>query len=356
PILQAQIARLQESTPHYEDPWAHVVEDAALVVLPDGTARTRLEYRPGMAQDLAVFRRGNPSDRGQVVPRRFLEVLSPADPEPFEQGSGRAELADSILREGGPLAARVIVNRLWGQVFGRGLVATTSDFGRQGDRPTHPELLEYLAQRLVDHEWRLKPIIREMVLSEAFQQSGQASEASMNLDPDARWLSRYPRRRLDVEFWRDALLAATGTLDDRLYGRAQPLNESGFVRRTIYGSVVREELDTMLRLFDFPEASVHSPGREPTTTPLQQLFVLNGPLVQAWSREFSRSLLAESGDDDARVVAAYHRLLQRAPTKNETELGLAFLASLAGSQPIALEHWSAYAQVLLGLNEALFLE
>jgi len=356
PILQAQIVRLREATPHYDEPWAHVVEDAALAVLPDGAARTRLEYRPGMAQDLPVFRRGNPADRGRLVPRRFLEVLSTPETAHFARGSGRAELAESVLHEAGPLAARVIVNRVWAQVFGRGLVATTSDFGRQGDRPTHPELLEYLAQRLIEHHWQLKPVLREMVLSATFQQASQSAAISHERDPDARWLSRYLRRRLDVELWRDALLSAAGTLDDRMYGRAQPLNDTAFARRTLYGTVVREELDTLLRLFDFPEASVHSPGREPTTTPLQQLFVLNGPLVQTWSRTFAESLLQEADNDAARIESAYRRLLQRPPTADEQRLGLEFVATVAGDQPTRLELWTAYAQVLLGLNEVLYLE
>ncbi|MDX1969131.1 MAG: PSD1 and planctomycete cytochrome C domain-containing protein [Planctomycetaceae bacterium] len=356
PILEAQIRRLREATPHYDEPWAHVVEDAALAVLPDGAARTRLEYRPGMAQDLPVFRRGNPADRGSLVPRRFLEVLSTPATAHFARGSGRAELAESVLHEAGPLAARVIVNRVWAQVFGRGLVATTSDFGRQGDRPTHPELLEYLAHRLIEHHWQLKPVLREMVLSAAFQQASQSDATSHERDPDARWLSRYPRRRLDVELWRDALLSAAGTLDDRMYGRAQPLNDTAFARRTLYGTVVREELDTLLRLFDFPEASVHSPGREPTTTPLQQLFVLNGSLVQTWSRTFAESLLQEADNDAARIESAYRRLLQRPPTADEQRLGLEFVATVAGDQPTRLELWTAYAQVLLGLNEVLSLE
>ncbi len=191
--LTTKKQRRQASTPHYHDPWAHVVDDALIMVLPDGTDATRVEYRPGMTADVPVFRRGNVTDRGAIVPRRFLEVLSRDEPVPFRHGSGRAELADAILTQGEGLAARVFVNRVWAQIFGRGLVATPSDFGRQGDRPTHPELLEYLAARFVERGWSLKTLIREIVLSETFQQSSIAAPAGVEIDPDARWLSRFPR-------------------------------------------------------------------------------------------------------------------------------------------------------------------
>jgi hypothetical protein len=345
--------RRQAHTPHYHDPWAHVVDDALIMVLPDGTDATRVEYRPGMTADLPIFRRGNVTDRGAIVPRRFLEVLSQAEPVPFRQGSGRAELADAILTQGEGLAARVLVNRIWAQIFGRGLVATPSDFGRQGDRPTHPELLDYLAARFVEQGWSMKGLIREIVRSETFQQSSFADPVSVELDPEARWLSRFPRRRLEIEPWRDTLLVALGELDDRIGGPAQSLESPTFQRRTLYGRVVREELDPLLRLFDFPEASVHSPAREPTTTPVQQLFVLNGPLMQQWSKRFAARLMTLPDDDDARITAACRWMLQRDPTDRERAQGRDFLATIA---EVEAERWSAYAQVLLGLNEVLFLE
>lgn len=356
PVLLTQAARQRESTPYFNTPWAHVVEDASLHVLPDGEDHTKLEYRPEI-MDLPVFKRGSPADRGDLVPRRFLEVLSTPASQPFRRGSGRAELANAIFKEAEPLAARVLVNRLWAQVFGRGLVGTTSDFGRQGDRPSHPELLDYLASRLIEHHWSLKPVLREIVLSATFQQTSLCSSISAERDPDGHLLSRFPRRRMEVEQWRDNLLTIAGQLDDRPYGPAAPLSQVHFKRRTLYGSIVRDELDTMLRLFDFPEASTHSPGREPTTTPLQQLFVLNGELLQKWSIEFAQRILAAPQySTPERIQLAYQYLLQRPPTSQEQQQGERFLRELSLQSQPALDCWSAYAQVLLGLNEVMFLE
>lgn len=357
PVLNARIARLEAATPRYFEPWAHGVQDASTHVLPDGAHRTKIEQRPGMSQDLAIFRRGDPTDRGPVVSRRFLEVLSQDKPVPFQQGSGRAELAQAILNDGGPLAARVIVNRLWAQVFGRGIVSTTSDFGRQGEPPTHPELLDYLAARLIESDWQLKPVLREMLLSSTFQQSSQVDAATRRKDPDGRLLSRFARRRLDVEPWRDTLMTAAGVLDDRMYGVAEPFSDASFVRRSLYGKVVRDELDTMMRLYDFPEASGHSPHREPTSTPLQQLAVLNGTLFQKVSTTFAASLSSLPNEPD-RVDAAYQRLLQRPPSERERSQALQFLQQLRSeSKPgTTVDPWPIYLQVLLGLNEVLFLE
>lgn len=355
--LTAEIARLKSQTPHYDEPWAHVVEDASLYVEPDGEDRTKLVVKPGEARNLGVFRRGNASDPGEVVPRRFLAVLCETEPAAFQRGSGRRELADAIFQEAEGLAARVIVNRLWSQVFGQGLVRTTSDFGRQGERPTNPELLDYLASRLIEERWAVKPLIREMVLSATFQQASAPRADGDQVDPDNQWYWRSPRRRLDVEPWRDAVLAATGALDDRLGGPSTPLEDPANVRRTLYGKIVREEQNAMLRLFDFPEPSSHSPGREPTTTPLQQLFVLNGPLFQQQATRLAELIQsAPAADDAAQIDLCYSKLFQRAPTTSEAERGLAFLRSLQEDGASPQDAWSSYCHALLSLNELLLID
>jgi hypothetical protein len=318
-----------------------VVEEST-IVLPDGPHRTRLtqERRP---RDLAVQVRGNPATLGPVVPRRFLAVLS-GEPKPFREGSGRPELARAIVGEGGALAARVIVNRVWAWHFGAGLVRTPSDFGTQGERPTHPELLDDLAARFVESGWSLKWLHREVVLSAAYRQAGRVRDAG---DPDNRWLSRWARRRLDVEAWRDAMLAVSGTLDRRMGGPPASLDAPANDRRTLYGVVKRRELADVLRLHDFPDPTTHSPGRIATTTPLQQLFALNSPLVRARAQALARRLKAEATDDDGRVRRAYRLLYGREPTAAERGLGRDYLAA---------SPWDDYAQVLLTSNEFVFVD
>lgn len=354
--LRDQIAALHSAHPDLDAPMAHMVEDASLEVAPEGDDATQLIVRRGEMRDLPVFRRGNPSDPGSIVSRRFLTVLCADGSKPFADGSGRRDLADALFRDSQALTARVLVNRLWAQVFGQGLVRTTSDFGQQGERPTHPELLDFLAARLIAENWSVKRLLREMVLSATFQQASRGSAASLERDPAAQLLSRMPRRKLDVELWRDGLLAATGRLSDRLYGPADDVDTPANVRRTLYSKVVREDLHVMLRLFDFPEASAHNPCREPTTTPLQQLYVLNGPLLKQLSNAFGTELASrDKVSTKVQIDVCYKTLLQRSPTESEVARGVAFLD--ASPEPaIRQRAWQDYVHVLLSLNEFMFLD
>ena len=160
----------------------------------------------GEPRDLAIFERGNPESPGASAPRRFLRVLSDGDPGPFTDGSGRRELAEAIASPKNPLTARVIVNRLWGMIFGRPLVSTPSNFGHSGAAPSHPELLDHLAARFVSSGWSIKSLIREMVLSATYRQAADASEAALASDPANTKLSHMTRRRLSIEQWRDTTL------------------------------------------------------------------------------------------------------------------------------------------------------
>ncbi len=353
PLLpDAEAARLARPLPR-DVPLAAAVDDAGQFVLADGPNKTKVEYRPGVARDLAVQVRGNPASNGPVVPRRFLAVLSSDPPRPFRQGSGRLELAQALVREGAPLASRVIVNRVWKHHFGVGLVETPSDFGRQGARPSHPELLDDLAARFMAEGWSLKWLHREVLLSATYRQASAHDGARHAVDPDDRWLWRMPRRRLEVEAWRDAMLAASGDLVREVGGPPQDLGDARNRRRTLYGTVKRRDLHDMLRLNDFPDPTATSAGRVPTTTPLQQLFVLNSPFVQRQAATLARRLAAdEPGGTEARVRRAYALLFGRPPRDREVRLALDFLGEARGSVPA----WASYCQALLGSNEFLFID
>ncbi len=322
------------------------VEDANMFVLPDGPHKTKIEYKAGTGLDVAVQVRGNPASLGPFVPRRFLSVLS-KEPTLFKQGSGRLELANAVVTEGGALAARVIVNRVWMHHFGTGLVDTPSNFGVEGSRPTHPALLDDLAARFVASGWSLKWLHREIVLSSAYRQSSAHDARKHAIDPDNRLLGRMSRRRLEVEAWRDAMLTVNGVLDHRLGGAAQELTDAKNSRRTLYGTVKRRELNDLLRLHDFPDPTTHSASRTPTTTPLQQLFVLNSPFMQQQSAALAKR--AEiAGDNEARVRRVYQLLFGRLPASGEAKLAKDFL--------IDAPSWPAYCQALLGSNEFLFVD
>jgi len=354
--LESRIAEIKRTTPHFDSALAHAVDDAALYVIPDGPAHTKLDYHPGEPQDLRVQIRGNPEKLGAKVPRRFLTVLSAGEPRPFTHGSGRLDLAEAIVGEAAPLAARVIVNRVWALHFGRGLVDTTSDFGTQGERPSHPELLDDLTRRFIDGGWSLKQLHREILLSAAYRRSSTFDARGAAVDPDNRLLWRMNRRRLDIEAWRDALLAAGGNLDRTPGGPPVDLTAAGNTRRTLYGRIDRSDPDDVLRLFDFPDPSAHAPSRAPTTTPLQQLFVLNGPLMTRQAGELAKQLTAAPQPSaDELVRRAYRRLFARLPTESELRLGRTFLAAGASQSPDAAAV-RQYAQALLGSNEFLFLD
>ncbi|HEX3147487.1 MAG TPA: DUF1553 domain-containing protein [Gemmataceae bacterium] len=345
--MQKQVAKLKE-TPGFNSQLTPGVRDASLqVVNAIGTHGSRVIYDE-KPHDIAIEIRGNPNKPGPLVPRRFVTVLSRGTPAPFSHGSGRLDLANALVSDAEPLLARVIVNRVWKQHFGVGIVETPSDFGMQGDRPSHPDLLDDLAARFAASGWSIKWLHREIMLSATYQQASGTPPAA---DAGYRYYSRVPRRRLDVEAWRDALMFVTGTLNMEAGGPATELNLPANHRRTIYGVVRRRELTDILRLYDFPDPVTHSPNRTPTITPLQQLFTLNSPLMVEQSTALVNRLQKEAGaDPDKRIERAYRLLFGRSPTAKERELGLAFV------KPNNADVWQEYAQVLLGSNEFQFVD
>ena len=315
--------------------------------------------------DMPVLTRGNPSTPGAKVPRHSLGVLG--DSRAFRKGSGRLELAQALASPDNPLTARVIVNRVWQHHFGRGLVGTASNFGALGERPSHPELLDWLARRLMTSGWSLKALHREMLLSSTYRQGIGSDSRGIARDPGNTLLWRMNRRRLDVEAWRDAMLAVAGRLDESLGGPSIGLDAAGNRRRTAYATVSRHDLAWMLRLFDFPDPNITSGGRVETTVPLQQLFVLNGELMAAAARAVAARLhRAEEAtpDDPARIKRAYRLLYGREATPRELEIGLAYLHAADRSEPAApagparpdLSRWERYAQALLAANEFQFVD
>ncbi len=303
----------------------------------------------GKVQDLPVFLRGDVERKGSQVARRFLRVLSPGEPKPFTQGSGRLELAEAIADPKNPLTARVMVNRLWNVVFGAPLVATPSNFGNLGERPSHPELLDHLALRFVREGWSMKDVLRAMILSEVYRQSSDGSPKALAADPTNRLWSRMPRRRMTVEMWRDALLSVSGELS-REDGPSLELSDPDNFRRTVHGRVSRLELNQMLLQFDYPDPNVHAAQRLSTTTPLQKLFLLNNPFVLDRCDAIARAVLRDASTSAADRIEAFHRRIYgRSPESWEREAGLAWLA-LQGDPEPGLDRWTAYAQVLLTSN------
>ncbi len=355
-----EIAKIKSETPNVDAPFAHVLKESAIFVLPEGDELTKLDYRDGVARDLPIFRRGNPANPGHVVPRRFLRIFRPDAPTALTEGSGRRQLAEALFSDASPLMARVIVNRIWDQHFGYGIVRTPSDFGSQGDAPSHPELLEYLSAELIRHNWDLKWLHRLIVTSATYGQSSAQRDDMFGIDPENRFLWRMNRKRLDFEMWRDAILSADGSLDLTMGGPARPVDDDQNVRRTLYVIVAREELHPILRMHDFPEASSHSPRREPTTTPLQQLFMLNSPWMEAHSGKLAGQL--NSLDRRQGIERAYALLFARLPDDQETAAGLEFLSAGEAVSPEAAspeqvgKRWADYVQALLSLNEFHYLE
>ena len=341
--------------------------DEKEVPLTPGAAEKALieEERPHPSNP-HVFVRGNSGNQGPEVPRRFLAVLSGPDRKPFHDGSGRLELARRIASPDNPLTARVMVNRVWLHHFGEGLVRTPSDFGARSDPPTHPELLDFLASKFMKEGWSIKRLHRLIMLSSVYQQSSNGSAKSESLDPENRLLSHFNRQRLDFEAMRDALLAAGGALDEKMGGPSVNLLAEPFVRRrTVYSYVDRQNLQGLLRTFDFASPDAHSPMRHVTTIPQQALFLMNSPFaVQQAERLIARPEIASTPDTVERVRRMYRFVYSRDPTPEELSLAQQYLdlaspVASPGTKPNPddkLTPWQRYAQALLMTNEFVYID
>ena len=284
----------------------------------------------GPPHNAKIHRRGNPNRPGEKTPRRFLQALDGTVPPKIESGSGRLELARWLTRPEHPLTARVIVNRIWQQHFGRGLVATADNFGRQGSKPSHPELLDWLANEFVSDGWSLKKLHRQIMLTESYRLSSSPAkssleessleessleESSLTADPENVYLARFQRRRLDAESIRDSLLAVSGQLD-RTQGEAHsiaPWHKSRFSlnspfhaeppsnRRSVYLLTQRLFRHSFFGLFDGPDRNSSTSNRDASNVPSQALFLMNSEFVREQARALASRLVSEDGSDDDRI-------------------------------------------------------
>lgn len=278
--------------------------------------------------DLKVHLRGSPMRLGDTVPRGYLTVLAPEERKTFSAGSGRLELARTIAAE--PLAMRVIVNRLWKEHIGSGIVATPSNFGLNGQRPTHPELLDYLAQRFIDHGRSIKAMHREIMLSATYQLSVDHDAAAFAKDSGNRFFWRANRRRMSAEQIRDGILHVSGALDTMMQGPSIALTPLAN-RRTIYARVSRYKLDEFLALFDFPSPSQSAEQRFSTNVPLQRLFFMNSDFMQQHAERLAEKV-ADEPDDEARIRHTYRAIFGRQPSEAELAAGREFLRAEALAQ------------------------
>jgi hypothetical protein len=275
------------------------------------------------AKDAALFVRGDHKQPAEIIPRRFLDAL---DPTPFAtKQSGRLELAERMAdMKSNPLTARVIVNRLWHHIFGRGIVATTDNFGKLGDLPTHPELLDFLAQRFIDSGGSIKELVKLMVSSKAFQRSSEFSVLSSQLDPENKLLSHWSTRRLEAEAIRDSIVTLSGKLDPTLYGESVG---SGDDRRSIYIKVIRNSLPPFLTTFDSPVPFATRGKRDATNVPAQSLTLLNDPNVIDWARSWALRT-ATITPDDQRIRQMFREAFSREATADEVTQSQAYLTTL----------------------------
>lgn len=301
-----------------------------------------------------VFLRGNPNNRGPQVPRQFPELLAGPDRKPFADGSGRLEMAKMIADAKNPLTARVMVNRVWGHLFGQALVRTPSDFGIRSDPPTYPELLDWLASRFIESGWSVKELHRLIVMSATYQQSSATPENLAKLDPENRLLGRMSRKRVTFEGLRDNLLDVGGRLDRAVGGRSVDLFKAPFAtRRAVYGFIDRQNLPGTFRSFDFALPDTHAPQRFTTTVPQQALFLMNAPFVV----EQAKAVLARApeGDPAKRVAELYRIVYARKPTADEAASAVEFVNAPA-DMTSKLNAWEQLAQVLLLSNEFAFVD
>jgi Protein of unknown function (DUF1553)/Protein of unknown function (DUF1549)/Planctomycete cytochrome C len=342
----AELETARQNTPPL--PCAHGIQEGG----------ARFSVFPGVG-DARIHVRGSYSQLGATVPRHLPRVLSGDKALAIASGSGRLELARWIGSAEHPLTARVMVNRIWQQHFGEGIVRTPSNFGRMGTPPTHPELLDWLAHRFVESGWSVKALHRLILLSAAYQQSSRPSPELLRVDPDNLLFGRMKRRRLEAEALRDSLLAVCDRLDQRAGG---PPEDSHSRRRAVYLKVSRGDRAGFGTLFDAADASIHVEKRTASTVAPQALYLMNGWLSMEGLQGLADRAKRTKGANEDRIQALYRIVFGRRATAEEVALGREFIESLAAAptgpsqDPALLGPWETYAQALLLSNEFLFVD
>jgi hypothetical protein len=337
-----------------------------------------LAIADGTGQNDHVHIRGNYRTLGEEVPRRLLEALGGSNQAEFHQGSGRLAIARQIADPANPLTARVMVNRLWQHLFGRGIVASVDNFGVLGDAPTHPELLDYLAQQFVTEGWSIKRLIRSLVLSNTYQMSSAPDGQGDQLDPQNLLLHRMRIRRLEGEVIRDAMLAISGRLDPALFGDSVPVHLTPFMegrgrpgasgpldgagRRSIYIKVRRNFLPPMMLAFDTPLPFSAVGRRNESNVPAQALIMMNDPLVIGQARVWAQRLLHSSTSTEQRIHDMYTTAVARPPTPDESAAAVAFLDQQGEALGLSAETarqdsrvWADLCHVLMNVKEFIFI-
>ena len=329
-----------------------------------------------MVRNLAVHVRGSHLSLGRAVPRGVPVAMTKSTPPVFgEKQSGRLELARWMTDPAHPLTARVMVNRIWRWHFGQGLVASTENFGLLGERPSHPELLDWLARRFIDDGWSLKAMHRLIMLSSAYQMSAKPAGSADANDPENRLVSHFQLRRLEAEEIRDALMAVTGGLDFSMGGKTIPLKNRDFVfnhtsrdntrydspRRAVYLPVIRNHLYDLFQQFDFPDPAVPNGNRDATVVAPQALLMMNSELVMQAAARFAGQLLSDTAaSDDRRIGLAFAKAYGREATVQEIQRAQRFLSEFQPAKPggklsARVQAWTTFCQTLLASNEFSYL-
>ena len=327
-----------------------------------------------------IYTRGDATQPTTQVPRGFVQVMFKDTPPAITKGSGRRDLAEWLGSEENPLTARVFVNRAWRWLMGSGIVKTPDNFGNMGERPTHPELLDFLAVRFMQNGWSIKKLVKDIVTSHTYQLATQHNAQNFAADPDNSLFWRATKRRLDADQMRDSVLAVSGKLDfyppegsplcrigdgrEAIFKLFQMAAQPNY-NRSVYLPIVRDQVPEALGVFDFPDPSLVSGDREETNVPAQGLFMLNNPYVQSLSDDFARRVYNSSNDNTTRITNAYWIAFGRAPSAQELQATRTFFnnyqldankaKSQKGAKDISMFAWSAFCQALMASAEFRYL-